>query len=129
MITTLALACALWNYTPPVVVETVKRELSVYSDKYHGRLTADGSIFSQDELTVADFLLFNQFKRGYASKTNRVYVRICLNGQKVIAELTDVTHRDYRHRTDLSREVARKLTGTDWGLWSGATVEVIQWDN
>lgn len=126
MITTLALAISLWSYQPPVVVETVERDLSVYSDIYHGRLTADGSTFDQGGLTVADYDLYRKYKQGYGDSSNTAYLRIGYGTESVVAELTDVTHEDYRHRTDLSREVAYQLTGERWGLWKGAKVEVLR---
>lgn len=109
------------------VLESHTKDLSVYSDKYHGRLTSDGSVFYQHKMTVADRPLYRKYKRGYAGRRNRVWLRIELNGNWVFAELTDVTAKSFSHRTDLSRAVAKKLTGSEWGLWRDAKVEVIKW--
>lgn len=111
------------------VIETRTKDLSVYSDKHHGNLTSDGSVFYQHKMTVADKPLFEKYKRGkgYGQRRNRVYVRIELNGRYIFAELTDVTAKSFSHRTDLSRACAKALTGSDWGLWRNAKVEVVSW--
>ncbi len=111
MITTLALFLTI--LTPSAPATEVKRTASVYSDKYVGRRTASGEIFSQDKMTAAS----NDFPLG--SK-----VELSYNGRKITVKINDRMAKKFTgKRIDLSRRAFRALQNKPDGLHKGVIVK------
>jgi len=88
---------------------------SFYANKFEGRKTANGEIFSQKKLTGASNILpLNQWVR----VTNmRKYL-------SVVLRITDRMHKNNRRLIDLSKSAAKKLKYTGYGL-AHVKVEVL----
>lgn len=89
-------------------------EASFYANKFNGRQTANGEIFSQSKMTCA----CNMLPFGTWIKVTNVR-----NGKSVVVRVTDRLHQKMRRVVDLSSSAAKKI-----GLKSGVTrvkVEVI----
>ncbi|MEO6734368.1 MAG: septal ring lytic transglycosylase RlpA family protein [Ferruginibacter sp.] len=80
---------------------------SFYADKFEGRQTASGDIFSQRKLTCA----CNMLPFGTWIKITNVR-----NGKSVEVKVTDRLHTKMRRIADLSKAAARKLGYTSAGL-------------
>ena len=80
---------------------------SYYDNKFEGRQTANGEIFSQKNLTAASNTLpLNCWVRVTNLKNNR----------SVVLRITDRMHRNNKRLIDLSRSAASKLGYISWGL-------------
>lgn len=88
---------------------------SFYSNKFNGRKTANGDIFSQKKLTCA----CNALPLGIWIKVTNMR-----NGRSVIVKINDRIHPKVRRVVDLSRLAAEKLNFISRGL-TRVKVEVI----
>lgn len=88
---------------------------SFYSDKFHGRMTANGETFKQNKFSAA----CNVLPLG-------TWIRVTnlRNGKSVIVKTTDRLHPRMRRLVDLSRSAAKKLDYIKNGL-TRVRVEVI----
>lgn len=80
---------------------------SFYHNKFNGRRTASGEIFSQDKLTCA----CNMLPIGTWVKITNIR-----NGKTVVVKVNDRLHPKMRRVADLSRSAAKKLGYTAQGL-------------
>lgn len=80
-------------------VRSMKLDASTYHDKYVGRRTANGEVYSHDKATVAS----NRHPLG-------TRVEIAYNGRTVEAKVNDRLSKKYSHRIDLSRSVWNELS-------------------
>jgi len=88
---------------------------SFYANKFEGRQTANGEIFSQEKLTGASNILpLNHWVR----------VTNMRNHLSVVLRITDRMHKDNKRLIDLSRAAAKKLKYTGYGL-AHVKVEVL----
>jgi rare lipoprotein A len=88
---------------------------SFYANKFEGRKTANGEIFSQKKLTGASNILpLNQWVR----------VTNMLNNLSVVLRITDRMHKNNKRLIDLSKSAAKKLKYTGYGL-ARVKVEVL----
>lgn len=91
---------------------------SFYADKFNGRQTASGEIFSQDKLTCAcNVLPFGTW----------LEVTNLTNGKSVKVLVNDRLHPRMRRLVDLSKSAAKKLGFVSYGLVK-VKVEVLQPD-
>ena len=82
---------------------------SFYANKFEGRQTANGEIFSQKKLTAASNIIrLNEWVR----------VTNVHNKMSVIVHITDRMHKNNKRLIDLSRVAAKKLRYTGNGLAS-----------
>ncbi len=88
---------------------------SFYANKFHGRKTANGEIFSQKKLTAASNTL---------PLNTWVKVTNLRNKKSVIVKITDRMHHRNKRLIDLSREAAHQLGYTSRGL-TRVKVEVL----
>ena len=88
---------------------------SFYANKFEGRQTANGEIFSQKKLTGASNIL---------PLNNWVRVTNMRNNLFVILRITDRMHKNNKRLIDLSRSAAKKLKYTGYGL-AHVKVEVL----
>jgi rare lipoprotein A len=80
---------------------------SFYANKFNGRRTANGDIFSQQKLTAASNTLpLNTWVR----------VTNLRNKKSVFVRITDRMHWRNKRLIDLSKAAAHKLGYTGWGL-------------
>ena len=88
---------------------------SFYANKFEGRQTANGDIFSQNKLTGASNILpLNHWVR----------VTNMRNNLSVILRITDRMHKNNKRLIDLSKAAAKKLKYTGYGL-AHVKVEVL----
>jgi rare lipoprotein A len=88
---------------------------SFYANKFEGRKTANGEIFSQKKLSGASNILpLNQWVR----------VTNMRNNLSVVLRITDRMHKNNRRLIDLSKSAAKKLKYTGYGL-AHVKVEVL----
>ena len=88
---------------------------SFYANKFEGRQTANGEIFSQKKLSGASNILpLNQWVR----------VTNMRNNLSVILRINDRMHKDNKRLIDLSKAAAKKLKYTGYGL-AHVKVEVL----
>ncbi len=80
---------------------------SFYHDKFNGRRTASGEIFSQSKFTCA----CNMLPFGTWIKVTNVK-----NGKSVVVKVNDRLHPKMRRIADLSKVAARKIGSTASGL-------------
>ncbi len=94
-----------------IVKSTNKRVIyglaSFYHDKFHGRQTANGEIFSQHKFTCA----CNMLPFGTWIKVTNVR-----NDKSVVVKVNDRLHPDMRRIVDLSKAAAKKLGFAAGGL-------------
>ena len=90
-------------------------QASFYSNKFHGRKTANGEIFSQDKFTAA----CNVLPLG-----TMIRVTNLKNGKTVVVKTNDRLHAKTRRLVDLTRAAAKKLGFISRGL-TRVKVEVI----
>ena len=107
-------------YTPtPKSSKKVKKvfygQASFYGNKFHGKKTANGEIFSQDKFTAA----CNVLPLG-------TWIRVTnlKNGRSVVVKTNDRLHPKMRRLVDLSRAAAKKLGYISNGL-TRVKVEVL----
>jgi rare lipoprotein A len=89
---------------------------SFYADKFNGRPTASGEIFSQDKMTCA----CNVLPLGTWLKVTNL-----LNGKFVEVVVNDRLHPKMHRLVDLSKKAAKKLGFISYGLVK-VKVEVIK---
>lgn len=98
------------RYKRPAIKDIPKLETGVasfYDNKFEGRRTANGEIFSQKKLTAASNTLpLNSWAR----------VTNLSNNRSVLVKITDRMHHRNRRLIDLSRSAASKLSFTGKGL-------------
>jgi rare lipoprotein A len=88
---------------------------SFYANKFEGRKTANGEIFSQKKLTGASNILpLNHWVR-VTNMRNKLFV---------ILRITDRMHKNNKRLIDLSKSAAKKLQYTGYGL-AHVKVEVL----
>ena len=80
---------------------------SYYANKFEGRLTANGEVFSQQKMTAA----CNVLPLGTWVKVTNLY-----NGRTVIVKVNDRLHYKNKRLVDLSKIAARKIGYTGGGL-------------
>lgn len=73
---------------------------SFYSDKFIGKKTANGDIFSQDKMTAAN---------NFLPLGTRIRVINLRNNRQVIVKVNDRLHHRNKRLVDLSKAAARKL--------------------
>lgn len=95
--------------------KTFYGQASFYSNKFNGRRTANGEIFSQSKMTCA----CNALSLGTWIKVTNLR-----NGKYVIVKVNDRIHPHMRRVVDLTSAAARKLDFTSAGL-TRVRVEVI----
>lgn len=88
------------NYRNVPVVDTAVGHASFYSDKFIGKKTASGEIFSQDKLTCAH----NTYPLG-----SKVRVTNLKNGKTIVLKVNDRLHHRNPRLVDLTRAGATKL--------------------
>lgn len=93
--------------SPPSVQRVFYGKASYYANKFNGRRTANGEIFSQDKFTAA----CNVLPLG-------TWIRVTnlKNGKSVVVRTTDRLHTKMRRLVDLSRAAAKRLGYIDHGL-------------
>ena len=91
-------------------------QASYYSDKFNGRKTASGEIFSQKKLTAA----CNKLPLGTKIKVTNIQ-----NGKSVIVKVNDRLHPKMKRIVDLSKAAAKKIGLTTAGV-TRVKVEVVQ---
>ncbi len=105
--------------TPKVVKKGVSKVLygtaSFYSNKFNGRKTANGEIYSQAKFTCA----CNVLPLGTWLKVTNMR-----NGKSVIVKVNDRLHPKMRRIVDLTRAAAQKLAFINSGL-TRVKVEVL----
>jgi rare lipoprotein A len=88
---------------------------SFYANKFEGRRTANGEVFSQKKLTGASNILpLNQWVR----------VTNMRNHLTVVLRITDRMYKNNKRLIDLSKSAAKKLKYTGYGL-AHVRVEVL----
>ena len=88
---------------------------SYYANKFEGRQTATGEIFSQNKLTAASNILpLNQWVRVTNTRNNLI----------VVVRINDRMHKNNKRLIDLSKSAAKKLKFTGHGL-AHVKVEVL----
>jgi rare lipoprotein A len=88
------------NYRNVPVVDTAVGHASFYADKFIGKKTASGEIFSQEKLTCAH----NTYPFG-----SKIRVTNLKNGKTVILKVNDRLHHRNPRLVDLTRAGATKL--------------------
>ena len=115
-----ALALPKWTNTPPEAFSKEPRVYygiaSYYAEKFNGRPTANGEIYSSQKLTAA----CNVLPLG-------TWIRVTnlKNNKSVIVKTTDRLHARMKRVVDLSRAAAEKLGYIKRGL-TQVKVEVIE---
>jgi rare lipoprotein A len=99
----------------PASAKTFFGQASFYSDKFNGRKTASGEIFSQSKMTCASNML-----------TLGTWVKITnlRNGKTAIVKVNDRLHPSMRRIVDLTRAAATQLGFVAAGL-TRVKVEVL----
>ena len=92
---------------PKKIPKVLYGTASFYADKFNGRKTANGEIFSQQKLTAA----CNVLPLG-------MWIRVTnlRNGRSVIVKTNDRLHVKMKRVVDLSKAAARQLGYTGGGL-------------
>ena len=101
--------------TPYKIKRIFYGEASFYSNKFHGRQTANGEIFNQDKFTAACNIL---------PLGTWIRVTNLSNGKTVVVRTTDRLHPRMRRVIDLSRSAAKRLGYISNGL-TRVKVEVL----
>lgn len=104
------------NYRDVPVVDSAEGVASFYSDKFIGKPTANGEIFSQDKLTCAH----NTLPFG-----TKVKVTNLKNGRSVIVRVNDRLHHRNPRLVDLTTRAA-KVLGFNRGGVIQVRVEVVK---
>jgi rare lipoprotein A len=95
------------NYRNVPVVDTAVGHASFYADKFIGKKTASGEVFSQEKLTCAH----NTYPFG-----SKVRVTNLKNGKTVILKVNDRLHHRNPRLVDLTRAAASKLDFRKTGI-------------
>lgn len=95
------------NYRKVPIVDTAIGHASFYSDKFIGKKTANGELFSQDKLTCAH----NTYPLG-----SKIRVTNLKNGKTVILKVNDRLHHRNPRLVDLTRAGAKKLGFSKAGI-------------
>ncbi len=98
------------NYRDVPVIDSAVGEASFYADKFIGKTTANGEIFSQDKLTCAH----NTFPFG-----TKILVTNLKNGKSVIVRVNDRLHHRNPRLVDLTTRAAKQM-----GLSRGGIAKV-----
>jgi peptidoglycan lytic transglycosylase len=80
---------------------------SYYANKFEGRLTANGEVFSQEKMTAA----CNVLPLGTWIKVTNLY-----NGRSVVVKVNDRLHYKNKRLVDLSKTAAKKIGYAGGGL-------------
>jgi rare lipoprotein A len=88
---------------------------SFYANKFEGRKTANGEIFSQKKLSAASNILPLDHWVRVTNQRNKLFV---------VLRITDRMHKNNKRLIDLSKAAARKLKYTGYGL-AHVKVEVL----
>ena len=88
------------NYRNVPLTDSAVGYASFYSDKFNGKKTANGDVFSQEKLTCAH----NTYPFG-----SKVKVTNLKNGKSVVLRVNDRLHHRNPRLVDLSRAGANKL--------------------
>jgi rare lipoprotein A len=88
---------------------------SFYANKFEGRKTANGEIFSQKKFSAASNILPLDHWVRVTNQRNKLFV---------ILRITDRMHKNNKRLIDLSKAAARKLKYTGYGL-ARVKVEVL----
>jgi len=80
---------------------------SYYANKFEGRLTANGEVFTQQKMTAA----CNVLPLGIWIKVTNLY-----NGRSVIVKVNDRLHYKNKRLVDLAKIAAKKIGYTGGGL-------------
>lgn len=107
------------NYRKAPVVDSAVGVASFYADKFNGRKTANGELFSQQLMTCAHNTL------PFGTKIN---VTNLSNQQSVVVRVNDRLHRNNSRLVDLSTAAAKQLGLKSAGIIR-VKVEVIQADS
>lgn len=111
----ISILCSLSLFSQEIKQDSVYIA-SFYHDKYHGRLAANGKIFSQDSLTCAHRTLpFGTI----------VEVTNTTNNKSIILEVTDRGPFIKGREIDLSRRAAEELNFIDKGL-EKVTIKILK---
>jgi len=103
------------NYRLVPVVDSAVGVASYYADKFVGRKTASGEIFSQDKMTCAH----NTLPLG-----TKVKVTNLKNGKSIIVRVNDRLHHRNPRIIDLPTGAAKKLGYTGSGIINVSVVVV-----
>jgi len=96
--------------------DTLERKASFYHNKFEGRKTASGEIFSQNKLTAAS----NHYKLGTV-----LIVMDEITGNFVIVTVNDrMAEKHTNKRIDLSKKAFRKIANTNKGIIKVKIVEL-----
>ena len=95
------------NYRNVPITDSAVGYASFYSDKFIGKKTANGEIFSQDKLTCAH----NTYPLG-----SKVRVTNLKNGKSVVLRVNDRLHHRNPRLVDLSSAGANKLGFKKFGI-------------
>lgn len=106
-------------YRKAPVVDSAVGVASFYADKFNGRKTANGELFSQQLMTCAHNTL------PFGTKIN---VTNLSNQQSVVVRVNDRLHRNNSRLVDLSTAAAKQLGLKSAGIIR-VKVEVIQADS
>jgi rare lipoprotein A len=101
------------------VLESRVGVASYYSDKYEGRATSNGEIFSQDKLTAAH--------PAYSFGTI-VRVKNLINRKTVVVRINDRLLNSNGRIIDLSKKAAEELDMIKSGI-AKVQVDVLKWGN
>lgn len=112
IITTLLFSTAFAQKSPKKILYG---QASFYHNKFNGRQTASGEIFSQDKMTCA----CNALPFGTWIKVTNLR-----NNKTVVVKVNDRLHPKMKRVTDLSRSAAKKLGYIGHGL-ARVKVEVL----
>jgi rare lipoprotein A len=116
LVASILLPCALVAQQPhPKTHKAAKKKntkvqygiASFYANKFNGRQTANGEIFSQEKLTAAS---------NTVPLNTWVRVTNLRNKKKVMVKINDRMHFRNKRLIDLSHAAAKKLGYTGWGL-------------
>ncbi len=95
------------NTSTPTNKRTIYGLASFYANKFEGRRTSSGEIFSQNKYTCA----CNMLPMGTWVKITNLR-----NGRTVIVKVNDKLHPRMRRVADLSKSAAKRLGYIGWGI-------------
>lgn len=93
--------------SPKNIPDALYGTASYYANKFEGRLTANGEVFSQQKMTAA----CNVLPLGTWIKVTNLY-----NGRSVIVKVNDRLHYKNKRLVDLSKTAAKRMGYTGGGL-------------
>jgi peptidoglycan lytic transglycosylase len=95
------------HVSPKNIPDALYGTASYYANKFEGRLTANGEVFSQEKMTAA----CNVLPLGTWIKVTNLY-----NGRTVVVKVNDRLHYKNKRLVDLSKIAAKKIGYTGGGL-------------